>query len=107
MAIELVLGLGNPGEKYADTRHNVGYRVVEKLARRHGAWTWIHRWSSELAVVAAGRLIVLARPVTYMNLSGEAARQLLPGLELAPESMLVVVDDVDLPLSSLRLRSSG
>jgi PTH1 family peptidyl-tRNA hydrolase len=107
MAIEVILGLGNPGKEYADTRHNVGFCVIERVAQRHGVRAWIDRCSSELAVVAVGRLVVLARPLTFMNRSGEAARQLLAELEVAPESMLVVVDDVDLPLSSLRLRRSG
>jgi PTH1 family peptidyl-tRNA hydrolase len=107
MAIELVLGLGNPGKEYADSRHNVGFRVVECVARRHGAWGWIERCSSELAVVAAGRMVVLARPLTFMNRSGEAAQRLLVEFGVEPESMLVVVDDVDLPLSTLRLRKSG
>jgi len=107
MAVELVVGLGNPGEEYAETRHNVGFRVVQDVARRHGVSAWIDRCASELAVVAVGRLVVLARPLTYMNRSGAAARQLLAEFQVAPESMLVVVDDVDLPLSSLRLRRSG
>lgn len=107
MTIKLVLGLGNPGEEYADSRHNVGFRVVEDVARRHGVGAWIDRCSSELAVIAVGRIVVLARPQTFMNRSGEAARRLLTELDVEPESMLVVVDDIDLPLSSLRLRRSG
>lgn len=107
MAIDLVLGLGNPGCEYAWTRHNVGFRVVEETRRRRGPPTWMQRYMSEVAVVHAGRLVVVARPQTFMNRSGEAAVQLLEGLELAPERMLVVVDDVDLPLGALRLRRKG
>jgi PTH1 family peptidyl-tRNA hydrolase len=107
MTIDLVLGLGNPGEDYAPTRHNVGFRVVEEVARRRGLSDWLHRPSCELAVITVGRLVLLARPLTFMNRSGEAARWLLDELGLTPESMLVVVDDVDLPLETIRLRRSG
>ena len=105
--IDLVLGLGNPGEEYAPTRHNMGFRVVEEVAARHGQVEWLHRPSCELAVIAAGRFVVLARPRTFMNRSGAAARWLLDELRLRPENMMVVVDDVDLPLATLRLRLSG
>ena len=109
MAIELVLGLGNPGQKYAGTRHNVGFRVVGEVARRRGLHDWLQRPSCELAVMTArGQgLVVLGRPLTFMNRSGEAAHELLDVLGLSPPSMLVVVDDVDLPLGSIRLRKSG
>jgi len=107
MAIKLVLGLGNPGEDYRQTRHNVGFRVVEAVAWRHGLRGWIEGPSSELAVISVGRLVVLARPQTFMNHSGEAALWLLEEFEATPERMLVVVDDIDLPLASLRLRPSG
>jgi PTH1 family peptidyl-tRNA hydrolase len=99
--------MGNPGAEYADTRHNVGFRVVEEIARRHGVPGWIDRPSSELAVITVGRLVAVARPRTFMNRSGRAARDLLEELEAKPEAMLVVVDDIDLPLASLRLRRAG
>ena len=109
MAIEVVLGLGNPGPEYVGTRHNVGFRVVDELARRHGLRDWLLRPSCELAVITARErgYVVLARPLTYMNLSGNAARWLLDELREPPESMVVVVDDIDLPLGSIRLRKSG
>jgi PTH1 family peptidyl-tRNA hydrolase len=107
MSIDAVLGLGNPGCEYARTRHNVGFRVVEEVARRHGVEDWAIRPSCEVAVVTVGRFVLLSRPQTYMNRSGEAARWLLGEFGLMPESVLVVVDDVDLPLASLRLRRSG
>jgi PTH1 family peptidyl-tRNA hydrolase len=107
MAIELVLGLGNPGAAYAETRHNIGYRVVDELGRRLGCADWKHRYSSELGRTARGHRLWLAKPVTYMNRSGAAARSLLNALELTAADMLVVVDDVELPLGRLRLRKSG
>ena len=107
MTIDLVLGLGNPGVDYRVTRHNIGFRVIEEVARRHGVSDWEQRPSCELAVITAGRFVLLSRPLTYMNRSGEAMRWLLEEFGLTPESMLVVVDDVDLPLANLRLRRSG
>ena len=107
MTIDLVLGLGNPGVDYRVTRHNIGFRVLEEVARRQGVSDWEQRPSCELAVITAGRFVLLSRPLTYMNRSGEAMRWLLEEFSLTPESMLVVVDDVDLPLANLRLRRSG
>jgi PTH1 family peptidyl-tRNA hydrolase len=107
MTIDLVLGLGNPGVEYARTRHNAGFQVAETLLERHGLADWLERPLCDLAVVTCGRFVVLGRPTTFMNRSGEAARWLLNELVLTPEQMLVVVDDVDLPLGGLRLRQSG
>lgn len=107
MTIDLVLGLGNPGVEYRGTRHNAGFRVVEEVARRHGVMDWAERRSCDLAVISVGRLVLLSRPLTFMNRSGEAAHWLIGEFGLAPESMLVIVDDVDLPLGNLRLRRSG
>ena len=107
MAIELVIGLGNPGEEYAGTRHNVGFRVVEEVGRRLRAGEWKRRFSSQMAATRRGRPIWLAKPTTYMNRSGKAALALLSGLDLRPANLLVVVDDVDLPVGRMRLRKSG
>ena len=107
MAIDLVLGLGNPGPQYAGTRHNVGFEVAAEVLRRRGREEWTQRFSCELAVIAPGRMVVVARPLTYMNRSGAAALRLLTELEIRVEEMLVVVDDVDLPLGTLRIRVSG
>jgi PTH1 family peptidyl-tRNA hydrolase len=107
MTIDLVLGLGNPGVDYRDTRHNVGFRVVEEVAKRHGVVDWAYRHFCELAVITVGRLVLLSKPLTYMNRSGEAARWISREFGLRPESTLVVVDDIDLPLAHLRLRRSG
>jgi PTH1 family peptidyl-tRNA hydrolase len=107
MAIDLVLGLGNPGERYAATRHNVGFAVADEVLRRRGRGGWTRRPSHELAVITPGRLVVLARPLSFMNRSGDVAAVLLSELSLEPETMLVIVDDVDLPLGQLRLRVAG
>jgi PTH1 family peptidyl-tRNA hydrolase len=107
MAIAAVVGLGNPGPEYAATRHNVGSRVVEELARRLRAATWTHEYRSLVARRPRGASLLLARPQTFMNLSGEAFATLCRGEALLPEQVLVVVDDVELPLGQLRLRASG
>ncbi len=107
MAIGLVLGLGNPGDRYAHTRHNVGYDVAAEVLRRRGRGPWLVRASSEQAVITPGRLVILARPLTFMNRSGGVASELLTDFGLEAEDMLVIVDDVDLPLGLLRLRKSG
>ncbi len=107
MAIDLILGLGNPGSRYAHTRHNVGFDVAEQLRRRRGRGPWLEAEWYQLAVIWRQGLVAVARPLQFMNRSGEAAERLLRELEIGPEAMLVVVDDIDLPLGALRLRSSG
>lgn len=106
--MKLVVGLGNPGVEYERTRHNVGFRVVDKLAAKHG-WKWNERRGR--AILASGNLglekVVLARPLTYMNLSGEAVGELMRWYKLQPEDLLVVHDELDLPTGKIRLRSGG
>lgn len=107
--IQLVVGLGNPGREYAATRHNVGYRVVDRVAAgANGSWQRAARFDAEVAEVRlAGRKIVLAKPLTFMNLSGRTCAALLHWYKLAPEQMLVVTDDADLDVGRLRLRPKG
>ncbi len=107
MTVDLVLGLGNPGEAYASTRHNVGFDVLSEVLRRRGIGDWLTRPGCEVAVITPGRMVVLARPLMYMNRSGGPAAALLADFGLAPQNMLVVVDDIDLPLGTLRLRAQG
>ncbi len=105
----LVVGLGNPGEEYAKTRHNLGFQVVNLLARRHGL-----EWSDKRAKarLAAGQIggqrVVLAKPFTYMNDSGQAVAGLRQWYKLDPASeLLVIYDELDLPFGALRLRMRG
>jgi len=107
--VRIVLGLGNPGRRYAHTRHNVGFRVAETLARRLGV-----RLSSGLAGVAdvarasaAGEEIVIARPLTFMNASGAAAARLAALYGAEPQDLIVAYDDVALPLGTVRVRPGG
>lgn len=117
----LILGLGNPGEQYRDTRHNVGFRVVEELARRWhlsldrlecNALTAHATLAGDPAGEGgisggAGDAVLLAKPQTYMNRSGHAAHCFAERYELDPASVLVVYDEVNLPLGKLRLRRAG
>lgn len=101
----LVVGLGNPGDRYRGTRHNVGFEVVEELARRSAcSFRFEPRWNAEVAE-CGGRLLM--KPSTFMNLSGEAAGSYARYFKLAPVEVLVVLDDSALELGDLRIRSSG
>jgi PTH1 family peptidyl-tRNA hydrolase len=103
----LILGLGNPGPEYVATRHNVGFRVVEELARRRGLALDRLECNARLAVSESPAELLLAQPQTYMNRSGYAARCLLETRQLDPAAILVVYDEINLPLGKLRLRRSG
>jgi len=105
----LIVGLGNPGEEYAQTRHNAGFLLVEKLAAQwRAAWSLERKFQARLArAERAGKTVLLAKPQTYMNASGEAAGALMRYYQLAPERILVAVDDADLPLGQIRLRPGG
>jgi PTH1 family peptidyl-tRNA hydrolase len=105
----LIVGLGNPGADYARTRHNAGFLAVERLARRWQAdWSLDDRFKSRLAKVEReGRRLMLCQPQTFMNLSGEAVGKLADYFQVSPKRLLVIVDDADLPLGEIRLRSQG
>lgn len=106
--MKVIVGLGNPGERYARTRHNVGYDVIDELVRRHflskprikfEAETWEFDLGTERHW--------LLKPLTFMNLSGRSVRECLEFFQLPPAQLLVVCDDLNLPLGQLRLRASG
>jgi PTH1 family peptidyl-tRNA hydrolase len=102
-----VVGLGNPGEEYALTRHNVGFRVVDELVARFRLPAPLRRFHSQAYFRSGNRPLWLLKPLTYMNLSGQAVAALCQQEGLTPSQVLVVVDDVDLPLGQLRLRARG
>jgi PTH1 family peptidyl-tRNA hydrolase len=108
-SLHLIVGLGNPGADYAEHRHNIGFRVVDALARAHDLR--FARNKAARAWVAEGRIhevpVLLAKPRTFMNLSGRAVGRLTRAKRISPESTLVVYDDLDLPLGRLRLRPQG
>lgn len=101
----LVVGLGNPGREYADTRHNVGFQILDRLADRARAdWRHEKRWQADVARVEQTYLL---KPLTYMNLSGQAVRAVSDFYKIEAGETLVVLDDLALPLGRLRLRKSG
>lgn len=107
--MKIVVGLGNPGKQYAETRHNVGWMVLDRLAERAG-WTG-HARARDAAATVHGRYgdleLMLVKPTTYMNLSGVAVRKVLARQRTPLEDLLVVVDDFALPLGRLRMRERG
>jgi len=107
--LHLIVGLGNPGAEYAQTRHNAGFLLVEKLASRWRA-DWANERKFQARVARAdcgGRKVLLCEPQTFMNLSGEAVGALVEFYRLPVTQLLVAVDDADLPFGEIRLRASG
>jgi PTH1 family peptidyl-tRNA hydrolase len=105
---KLVVGLGNPGDGYADTRHNVGFAVANRLGKRARAEFGIKAADSRIAEGSLGGIrIAIARPQTFMNDSGRAVKKLLDRYRLDPADLLVIFDEADLPLGALRVRQSG
>ena len=103
----LVAGLGNPGREYERTRHNVGWLVLDELARRHGG-SWRSKFSGSLAEVRVdGSRIALLKPETYMNESGRSVAAAMRFFKVQPESLLIVHDDVDLEPGRLQARRGG
>jgi PTH1 family peptidyl-tRNA hydrolase len=100
----LIVGLGNPGKEYEQTRHNVGFMVLDRLAQGRGEWRKQKAWRGE---VCEAQGVWLLKPQTYMNLSGESVRAMSDFYKIAPESVLVVLDDLSLGLGQLRLRLGG
>ena len=108
LLVKIVVGLGNPGREYAATRHNLGFMVVDGLARRLAPSERRNRFHSDLIeVFDAGEKVVLLKPRTYMNLSGAAVREAVNWYKAPLDDLLVVVDDIDLPFGSIRLRAKG
>ncbi|MCP5546751.1 MAG: aminoacyl-tRNA hydrolase [Akkermansiaceae bacterium] len=106
MSFRIIVGLGNPGRQYEETRHNVGFMVLDRLASAAGApFQSMPKWQSHLAKLPDGT--VLLKPQTFMNLSGRAIRQVMSFHKWEPDSMLVIYDDAALPLGSLRFREKG
>jgi peptidyl-tRNA hydrolase, PTH1 family len=109
---KIIIGLGNPGEQYARTRHNVGFMVLEALAKEALARKASGAWSAYLLlrtcrIEIGGSRVLLAEPLTYMNRSGKAVHFLLSALGRSAQDLLLVVDDVSLPLGRIRIRERG
>ncbi len=108
-SLHLIVGLGNPGAEYAQTRHNAGFLLVEKLAAKWKCdWTNERKFDARIAKAERdGKKVLLCEPQTFMNLSGETVSELKNFYQLPLKQILVAVDDADLPLGEIRLRESG
>jgi peptidyl-tRNA hydrolase, PTH1 family len=106
---KLVVGLGNPGSKYDGTRHNIGFEVVDRLARGGSGTSFSRKFDGSLAEAEIDfRRVLLLKPETFMNLSGRSVRQAIQFYKLDPASdLLVICDDLNLPLGKIRLKPSG
>ncbi len=103
----LIVGLGNIGPDYVETRHNIGFKVLDRLASRSGTSFSPSRLGDAAELRVKGRKLTLLKPSTYMNLSGKAVRYWMESLNVPSERMLVIVDDVALPFGHLRLKLKG
>ena len=103
----LIVGLGNIGPEYADTRHNIGFMVLDELAKQEGTKFYNMRLAYYTEVSFKGRTLCLIKPTTFMNLSGKALNHWMKDLKIPLENVLVIVDDIALPLGTLRLKPKG
>lgn len=104
----LILGLGNPGKEYQETRHNLGFRVIDELAVRHGVRSFKEKHQSLIAETVIGqRKIMLAKPQTFMNNSGLAAQAIMAWHKIERHKLIVVFDDADLAAGLIRVREKG
>jgi peptidyl-tRNA hydrolase, PTH1 family len=106
--MKVVVGLGNPGRKYAGTRHNVGYVVIDALVAGPGGFAFRNRFQAQVADgVEGGVPVLLVKPETFMNLSGHTVRQVVDFYKVEPADLLIVCDDTNLPLGKVRVRAKG
>jgi PTH1 family peptidyl-tRNA hydrolase len=107
--IKLVVGLGNPGKEYADTRHNAGWMVIDRIAEKLGNLAFKDRFKGFFADwrSKSGEKIFFLKPLTYMNRSGDSVIEVVRFFKLKPSEVLVIYDDLDLPLGKLRIRLKG
>lgn len=103
----LIVGLGNIGEEYLETRHNIGFKIVDELALKNNAVFKLDRLAFYTSYRTKGKTVHVIKPTTYMNLSGKAVRYWMQELKIQPENMLVVLDDLAIPFGSLRMRAKG
>lgn len=106
--VKLIVGLGNPGTQYVGTRHNIGYEVLAELGRRYGTGRPKSKFQGELLEASiSGQKVLLLSPVTYMNRSGSSVRPCMDFYRIAAEDILILCDDVSLPVGKIRLRAQG
>jgi PTH1 family peptidyl-tRNA hydrolase len=103
-----IVGLGNPGKKYAHTKHNIGFEVIDRLADRHGISVSKSKHKALTGDgIISGKKVKLIKPQTFMNLSGEALREVVDYYDLDPSQIVVIYDDIDIPLGTIRIRKQG
>lgn len=108
--MKLIVGLGNPGKEYENSRHNAGFMVVEETHKLFGASDWKQdkKFKAHIAeCTVKGEKIILAKPVTFMNLSGESVAPIATFYKIEPKDILVIFDELDVPFGQIRLRKSG
>ena len=103
----LIVGLGNPGNEYKHTRHNIGFDVVSAFVLKHNGFFQTVRLAEKAEIKWKGKLFICIKPTTYMNLSGKAFKYWMDAEKIPPENTLTVVDDIAIPIDGLRLRSGG
>lgn len=105
--MKLICGLGNPGDKYDRTRHNIGFRILDELAQQEGV-DFSEKWNGQVAEITLnGEKTLLLKPNTFMNLSGQAVVKFANFYKIEPSDIVIVYDDVDLPLGQIRFREKG
>ncbi len=106
--MKLIVGLGNPGKEYEKTRHNAGFMAIDRLADKCGVSITTSKWNALIATTRIeGQAVVLMKPLTYMNLSGQAVAQAVNFYKMDPSDVIVIHDDMDIPVGCLRIRKNG
>ena len=103
----LIIGLGNPGAQYENTRHNIGFRVLDKFATKSNSSFFCDKYADICEIYFRGRKLILVKPNTYMNLSGKAVQYWMQKAKVTQENMLIITDDISLPFGLLRMRRKG
>ena len=104
----LIVGLGNPGQAYARQRHNVGFMTLDAMSRKHNVAFTKHKSKSLIATLRLNNMsVILSKPQTFMNLSGQSVQKLVRYYDIQLNKTLVIFDDLDLPIGGIRLRKSG
>ncbi|WP_062107772.1 aminoacyl-tRNA hydrolase [Bacillus niameyensis] len=106
--MKLIVGLGNPGVPYRQTRHNIGFEVIDELANRYGASLDKSKFNGLYSMIHKnGEKVILLKPMTYMNLSGESIRPMMDYYDIGINEITIIYDDLDLPVGKIRLRQKG
>ena len=106
--MKILVGLGNPGEEYSNTRHNVGFMAIDALAKQFNVTNWKSKFEAQIADIRFGEeQIILVKPQTYMNLSGNAVGQIMRWYKVDADSVIAIYDDMDIPIGTAKLKQRG